>query len=758
MADGFQPKFVDLVRNTTTTSGTGNFTLGPPAAGYTSFTAACQVGDRFYYSAISNDKAAEHEVGRGTLLAGGIINREPISGTRTNFSNGTKSVALIAAAEWFNEVQAGSATTLATRSAMMAAPTGRASMLVEPGHEGLFLFDASNRAADVAGDPRQGIYVAPSADPSGASGAWVRTFNGPIDPRWFGALLDNASDDGAAIAAAIAASKALAGNVSVNGFYKGGPAVRVPAGRTAYLGTTTLDITHSLTIEGEGSGKHGGAASRLRWAAGATGIRTQRYNTSGVSAVDGASHFGGDGLTLRNIKLEGGFAGVEGDFHGVHAKTPVVIGGDVWIHNFQGEGIRGRAIIGGGSPDEGNFSASRVTSVSIESCRIGAYVAGPDANVVTFDAVEFVGNRQAGYVDDSGIGANTLIGCHSAQNGVAIAGIIPTQCSQAGNRYAARWGQEVWCSANPPSGSSADNQGWLYVEPGAADAAQSIPAWTSGTVFRAGGAYLTVNDATQVHLVNCYAEDGQFSQFGGSTMLSAGAISERYRRGGGRIRASAGKIKIDGNVEVSSLLASGSGSFFGQSNADPATVFYGQSFHQLLFNVGGTEVADIYGYGGVGMILKGSPSIQLRYAPTNTTIIDVGAGGAAVAGSLSATGAITSAGGGIGYATGAGGAVAQTTSKSSGVMLNKPCGQITTSGSALAANASVSFIVTNGEVAATDTIDLALASGNAAPGTYNYQVDQVSAGSFAIWLKNISAGSLAETLVFNFAVRKAVNA
>jgi hypothetical protein len=105
MADPFQPKFVDLVRNTTTTTGTGNFVLGPAVSGYTSFTAACQVGDSFYYSTIGIDKPQEREVGRGTLLSGGIISRDPVSGAKTNFTNGTKSIALIAAAEWYQAAQ-----------------------------------------------------------------------------------------------------------------------------------------------------------------------------------------------------------------------------------------------------------------------------------------------------------------------------------------------------------------------------------------------------------------------------------------------------------------------------------------------------------------------------------------------------------------------------------------------------------------------------------------------------------------------------
>jgi hypothetical protein len=101
MADGFQPKFVDLVRNFTTTTGFDDFVIGPAVNGFASFTDACAVGDSFYYSAIGIDNPADTEVGRGTLLAGGVIARDPISGKKTNFKSGTKSIALVAAAEWF---------------------------------------------------------------------------------------------------------------------------------------------------------------------------------------------------------------------------------------------------------------------------------------------------------------------------------------------------------------------------------------------------------------------------------------------------------------------------------------------------------------------------------------------------------------------------------------------------------------------------------------------------------------------------------
>lgn len=45
MADCFQPRFVDLVRNLTSTNGTGSFALGDAPAGFTSFATALQPGD-----------------------------------------------------------------------------------------------------------------------------------------------------------------------------------------------------------------------------------------------------------------------------------------------------------------------------------------------------------------------------------------------------------------------------------------------------------------------------------------------------------------------------------------------------------------------------------------------------------------------------------------------------------------------------------------------------------------------------------------
>lgn len=115
-----------------------------------------------------------------------------------------------------------------------------------------------------------------------------------------------------------------------------------------------------------------------------------------------------------------------------------------------------------------------------------------------------------------------------------------------------------------------------------------------------------------------------------------------------------------------------------------------------------------------------------------------------------------SAGSAVGYSTGAGGTVTQATSKSTGVTLNKRCGQITMNNASLAAAAEVSFTFTNSTIAATDVVVTAISSG-ATAGAYNTHVDAIAAGSCRISISNFSAGPLSEAIVLNFAVIKAVS-
>ena len=109
-----------------------------------------------------------------------------------------------------------------------------------------------------------------------------------------------------------------------------------------------------------------------------------------------------------------------------------------------------------------------------------------------------------------------------------------------------------------------------------------------------------------------------------------------------------------------------------------------------------------------------------------------------------------------GYITGDGGTVTQGTSKSTAVTLNKKCGTVTMHNAALAADAIVSFTLTNSTIAATDVVVLNHASAGTA-GKYALNA-QAAAGSASINVTNISAGSLSEAIVIRFAVIKAVTA
>lgn len=111
----------------------------------------------------------------------------------------------------------------------------------------------------------------------------------------------------------------------------------------------------------------------------------------------------------------------------------------------------------------------------------------------------------------------------------------------------------------------------------------------------------------------------------------------------------------------------------------------------------------------------------------------------------------------IGYPTGTGGAVTQATNKSTGVTLNKVCGQITMNNATLNRTTSVTFTLTNSFIAATDVVVVNIASG-ATAGAYTITVEVVAAGSCNISLHNLLTGTdLSEAVVLNFAVIKAVN-
>lgn len=88
----------DRVKETSTSTGTGNFTLAGAATGFRRFSSVCTVGnyDYFFY-VIDSDSGNEWEVGYGYYSATNTLTRTQVhassnSGSLVNFSAGTKNV------------------------------------------------------------------------------------------------------------------------------------------------------------------------------------------------------------------------------------------------------------------------------------------------------------------------------------------------------------------------------------------------------------------------------------------------------------------------------------------------------------------------------------------------------------------------------------------------------------------------------------------------------------------------------------------
>jgi hypothetical protein len=107
--------------------------------------------------------------------------------------------------------------------------------------------------------------------------------------------------------------------------------------------------------------------------------------------------------------------------------------------------------------------------------------------------------------------------------------------------------------------------------------------------------------------------------------------------------------------------------------------------------------------------------------------------------------------------SGVGGAVTQATSKSTGVTLNTPTGQITMNNAALASVTTVGFTLTNSCIESTDTLLVNVASG-ATANTYVVGVDAVGSGSARIRIRNDSGSPQSEAVVLNYTLIKGANA
>ena len=520
MPEPFNPRFVDLVRNYTTTVGTGSFVLGAVVNGYSGLAGALQTGERFYYSCIGVDRPAEREVGRGTLQANGTIAREPISGALTSFNSGTKTLSLIAAAEWFTRLEAASlgasggggggsssAIAAATRTALASMPTDAPALLTEAGREGLFLFDSANLSARISADPQQGVFVAKASTPSGASGAWVRKYSGPVDVRWFGAIADNTTDCLAAINAAITFLR-LTQPVG-NTYQCPNGTLLFPAGRFYCSGT--IQLKSQLTLLGETIGA-GGSATQIRFPANTAGIVVNTHTSEGYT-TPGGFNTTAEGSRIEGLHLVGGGGLVSNNADGIYCVARAFVS-QCKVTGFARDGIAFAGASDANQVQLGNTNSWRIEySLSGYNGRHGLYAAGADANAGTAFACHFDGNGAWGVSDQSFLG-NSYYGCHTEVNGYSGFSATGTQAGAAndgvvthgGNRYVAIVGQETAASITAPGTNAAV---WHLVSEGT-----WARPWVSGQSYYSSGSY-----RGNCNLYGCYSEGGQ-----GPTQLFGGRV------------------------------------------------------------------------------------------------------------------------------------------------------------------------------------------------------------------------------------------
>jgi len=190
-------------------------------------------------------------------------------------------------------------------------------------------------------------------------------------------------------------------------------------------------------------------------------------------------------------------------------------------------------------------------------------------------------------------------------------------------------------------------------------------------------------------------------------------------------------------------------------NSDASSVGTGAGINFVAYNSVGVPT------GSIANVRDASGQYSLRFSTFfSAALTEVfrlrGTGGVDVSsGGLTVTSAAL-----LGYGVGAGGTATQPTSKTTGVTLNKPSGQITMNNAAIAAGGVAIFALTNSLIGAADSI---VCHHDGVAGTLNAYAIQVlstgvGGGSINLRLVNITAGSLSEALTLTFKVIKGANA
>jgi hypothetical protein len=399
-------------------------------------------------------------------------------------------------------------------------------------------------------------------------------FAGARTVESFGAKGDGVTNDGAAFVDAIAWSFANGVNLTSNGYYRAGPPIFC-MGKKYFLGTTNLSIYHCFPLIGSPSLAKSDivSATWLQWSDLTTGITVERYNTS-------AGGTGGDGFTMANMRLSGGYTATEGEYNGIHVRARMV-GNNINIDGFSGDGIMSDADDGGSSGIAGNSNGTRLVGCTVSGCRDGLRKTGQNSNAWVVVDLETAACRRWGRNETSFLGS-TYIGGQISDCGL-ITGVPPSVVSDGASRWAVGYGQESVASVNPPVGTSNNIIGgvvvWYYLGAGGTNLPLNIPLYTNGMTLRAGGAALYLNANSQNRVYGCYTEGGQ-----GPIQGNSPSVIDGGQQGAGvsiaasnpiiYLRGNLGSFVTENILSTLSLNNSGSNHNFGPSGSAAAAADY----------------------------------------------------------------------------------------------------------------------------------------------------------------------------------------
>lgn len=647
-------------------------------------------------------------------------------------------------------VSSGAAASSRAAMAAIANPApNQAATLTESGREGAFVFNSSNLSAQVTADTAQGIYVAPSSDTTGASGAWVRKFSGAANAKWFGAALDGSTDDTTAYTTALAvvdrifipAGTSIVSSISV-------PANKVidTAGHDTTIKQKSGTAANTRIISVTGSNVRIGDLSvegQLNQAGDTTG--EQNHGIFINASAASLSNISIGNVTGTNIRGDVVYVGQSGGNTVSQVIVGHVTGSNVYrnvVSVVSGSGVSIESVMGTQvgfyhldvEPDVGAGTAKGISVGHIKGRSVGLigptaadYIDGVTVGHLDLDPSYTTGSTPA-YTTTvtSGLTVRNLKHAHIEKakiNGFDGPGVIQVYNAGELAKQTVSFGElEITDCCK----TDATNIGFVNGSPAV-------------TLFRCetlrGTA--TTNKAVVLNCDNAVVESAEITTVASSYAFYASTKSRicNLNHSGAGIPF----LSCDNLVAVGGTIA--------------ATATSVASFCSNIVVIGYTATVTTEFNTCTGEVVRSSINGN-NYALNGIGLFQI-----TEAGAITMPGDITTTGTGkIGYSFG-GGTATQITSKSTGVTLNgAKCGRVTMNGAALAANTLVSFVLTNDQIGADNEMRVWVEGGEVTAGSYLVTQSGKAAGSRTINLRNMTAGPLSEAVEVGFSIVKRATA